>query len=247
MLKKWPLISLLAATVLSLSACSTTSLPSANIAMDNTTNQYAADAKAEVQLGLAYLQRGEYPQAKAQLVNAASIAPQLAQTHYALGYYYMKVKDTQRAKVQYDKALAIAPHDPQVLNSYGVYLCEIGQYEQSVQYFMQAIQNQGFDHVGLAYENSGLCILKANKKSQAMKYFVLATNHNPQLAVSYYYLALLSAQNQNYPAARQYWHQYNQLQKPNKASLELGMVIARGLHDYEWIEQLQRQLDNLQS
>ena len=202
-------------------------------------------AKANVKLAIDLMEKGEYPQAKAKLLVAQQQDPAYVPTYYTLGYYYQKINDRATATHYYQKAIKIAPQDPLVLNAYGVFLCQTGQYKASLTYFHKAIAISSYDHAGLAYENAGMCASKIPNIKLAFGYFQKAVATNPQLTDAYYMLAALAYQLKMYMNAEYYLHQYNQMAKPSKESLQLGIAIAEKLGNKNQVATLQSQLNSI--
>jgi type IV pilus assembly protein PilF len=136
-------------------------------------------AEIYVQLGMAYLAKGDVQRSKQKLLYAQKKAPYLPEVWYSTGYFYEKTGNQTLAKENYLKAVQLAPNRGDVLNNYGTFLCRRGQYQEAISYFMQATQDtQYLDNAG-AYENAGLCALKIPDKAQAIKYFNLALETDP--------------------------------------------------------------------
>lgn len=202
-------------------------------------------AQDNVQLALDLIEQGDYPLAKAKLVEAQRLDPHLAAVYYTRGYFNEKVRDRAAAQQWYRQAVKIAPHNPQALNAYGVFLCQTGEYQQSLTYFKRAIAVPSYTNTGLSYQNAGLCALKAKETAQAIHYLQAAVNANPALAESYFTLAKLAYQQHHYQSAQTYLNHYNQLMKPTAASLQLAIALAKQQGDADKAATLQLQLESL--
>ena len=228
----------IALSLLSLSLAACSSMPATN------QQQNVQTAQADVQLALHYLQQKQMPQAKAALLEAIKLAPELPEAHYTMGYYLQAVGQSKDAKKEYQQALKLAPNDPKVLNGYGVFLCNTGEYQNGINYFLQAIAQSSFTSPGVAYQNAALCALKIPDNAQAMQYFQQAINQDPKLATSYLQLAQLQFQAGQYSQAQANLAQYNSLARPTVASLRLAIALARQAGDTDQANALQSLLNS---
>src|SRR6202007_3012467 len=71
-------------------------------------------------LGNAYRQKKDWPQAKRALEKALSLNPDDAEANYNLGMVYAQTNDTNRAYEYLKKALLARPAYPEALNNLGI-------------------------------------------------------------------------------------------------------------------------------
>lgn len=141
-------------------------------------------AARHVQLGLAYLERGDKVRAKQKLVLALKEAPDSASVNASMAYLMEQIGDEQQAGKLYRQALQYAPRHGGHLNNYAVFLCHRGQYHQAAHYFALAMEDKYYDHAALVYENAGLCALAEGNRHQAQTYFQQALRHDPSRQVA---------------------------------------------------------------
>lgn len=149
-------------------------------------------ANINVELGLAYLQRGDVTQAKQKLLVALQQAPHWPPALDAMGYFLEHTGSPVEAEKYYLAAIKCNPTDGSAQNNYGVYLCQTGRYRQAMPYFLAAIQDPDYLYIGSAYENAGLCALKIPDKNLAKQYFAKAVMYDPHRSVAMSELGNLS-------------------------------------------------------
>lgn len=141
-------------------------------------------AGINIQLGMAYLNKGDNQRAKQKLLYALQKDPKLPEAWYSMGYYLEKTGQKKEAQQYYLKAINLAPKRGDVQNNYGTYLCRSGYYQQSITHFLEATRDPQYLDLASAYENAGLCALKIPDKAQAKKYFNQALEQDPTRTVS---------------------------------------------------------------
>lgn len=137
-------------------------------------------AQPRLQLGLAYLARGDIAAAQRNLTRAEAAAPRDYRTQLALARLYQMSGDNPAAQLRYDQAEKLAPQNGLVLNNYGAFLCGLGQYDSAQQRFSQAERLQQPGIRADSFENAGYCYLKAGNAEQAKQSLNHALNADAQ-------------------------------------------------------------------
>ena len=236
---KYTTLALATSGILLLSACSTTSTSTSTAQEKPTVTKTASTqdpgikaADVSIELGIAYLEKGNVSQAKQNLLNAVKQAPKYPPSWYTLAYYYEVTGEKDQANDFYQKSLKLAPNDGNVLNNYGTYLCRSQQYKESIPYFLKAVKDPDYLSTAEAYENAGLCAMAIPDLSQAKTYFQRALQQSPGRTTSILELAEVNYQEKNYAFAKQGFDSYNQLEKtPSPESLWLGVRLGWTLKD----------------
>lgn len=154
----------------------------------------AAAAHIQTQLGLAYLQKGMYPEAKKSLFDALNEDPKLASTWYNMGYFLEVTGHFESAENDYLKAIAVKPHSGSAKNNFGAFLCREGHEKKAIKEFLAATREPDYLNEASAYENAGKCALMMHNKKLAISYFKKAISNNPNMPFSLLSLARLNSQ-----------------------------------------------------
>ncbi|OGC39177.1 hypothetical protein A2Y85_02125 [candidate division WOR-3 bacterium RBG_13_43_14] len=115
-------------------------------------------ADAMNKIGVLFMAKGFYQEAKKTLSNAIKLDPQLTDAHRNMGNVYKKIGDIDRAIAQYTRALYLAPANADYYLDLGLAYLEKDMYDEAFQELGKAIDfNKNFAD---AYFNLGLLILK---------------------------------------------------------------------------------------
>jgi tetratricopeptide (TPR) repeat protein len=118
---------------------------------------------ALLNLGNAYRQRKDWPQAEQTLKRALALNPDDAEANYSLGMVYAQQNDTERAYEYLQKALASRPAYPEALNNLGILYVRTGRREEAKHSFEESIRvAPGYDQ---AYLNlARICVLEGERE-----------------------------------------------------------------------------------
>jgi type IV pilus assembly protein PilF len=207
-----------------------------------------AAADANIQLGIAYLQKKDVTLAKQKLLDALRVAPDNPAAWYAMGYYLEVTGNNTEANDYYLRAIKLAPKDGNALNNYGTFLCHTGKSKESISYFLAATQDLNYVDTGAAYENAGLCALNIPDLKLAEQYFLKALSNGPMRERSLTELAKIYYKQQNYLVASQTLQKLFAIAKPTpetlllKAKIEMMLNGKAGAAPY--LRQLKEQFPN---
>jgi len=192
-----------------LSGCATTN--TLNDATSSPTN--AAQFNAE--LGASYLQRGDLDQARLKLEKALEQDRRNALAHVSFARLQQEINEYDRAQTHFKRALVLQPDEASHSNHYGVFLCETGDIDEAVTQFTNAASNPFYQTPEFALDNAGLCLLDAERLSQAE------------------HMADLTFRQQRLDIADAYLGRYERYASSSAASLLLGMNIKRATGDQD--------------
>ena len=130
----------------------------------------AEAARANLDLANAYLEHGDYAQAKAKLLIAARLAPHEAMVWNTWAYYADLTGEAEAADLYYRKALRLESRWGILHNNYGVFLCRQGHYALATQQFQKAVQDPSYLYPQRAYHNASVCAARAGNQQAAAWY-----------------------------------------------------------------------------
>jgi type IV pilus assembly protein PilF len=189
-----------------------------------------------IQLGVAYMQEGNYETAVAKLQKALAIDPQYPSAHSVLGLAYGRLGDKAQAEQHFKQALALAPNDSGILNNYGQFLCQLGRTQEAEQMFTKAVQNPLYATPEKAHANAGLCAVRNKDFANAEAHLREALRIDPTLPTALLGMARINYQLKRYLPARGYLQRYTEVAPHTPQSLQLGIQIERGLGNDNAVE-----------
>lgn len=197
----------------------------------NREHQLEQVAAANVNLGIAYMQRGKYQLALDKLNRAIQAKHDYAPAYNALGLLHQRLGDPDQAEKNFKQAIKLNPEDSRSLNNYGLFLCQQKQIEQANTVFLQAAENPFNNKPEIAITNAGTCAYSNGQYDEARNYFRKALEKNPKVSPALIQLAELSYDQNDYIDARQYLQRYEDVSNHTARSLWLGVRIENELGD----------------
>ncbi|AYC35032.1 type IV pilus biogenesis/stability protein PilW [Pseudomonas cavernae] len=200
---------------------------------------------AYIQLGLGYLQQGAPGKAKLPLKKALELDPSSSDAHAALALVFQTEMEPELADEHFREALSQNSKDPRILNNYGSFLYEQGRYQDAMERYLQAAQDNLYPERSRVFENLGMTSLKLNQSQQAESYFERSVRLNKRQPRALLELAELSYQRKEYVPARNFYDSFSQLSEQNARSLLLGTRLASIFEDRDKAASLGLQLKRL--
>ena len=217
-----------AVTVLAVAACASrphVSLPTSDAV--NLKPQPKLAAQYNVQLGIAYMQRGDLGIAQQRLLLALQENPRDPSVHSALALLYERLGEIDQADKQFHRALRLAPHDPDISNNYAVYLCRTNRIDQGVKRLIATARDPLYKTPEVAYTNAAVCLRNVHRDAESKRLLELALELRPGFAEAAFQLAYLDMQQGDLRDARAEVDHYIQTYAETPALLALGLQIAR--------------------
>lgn len=199
-------------------------------------------ARANLQLGVSYLQQGNLPVAKQKLERSRDQNPRNTEVHSALALLYEKLGEDAQADAEHKTATRLSPRDPDVQNNYAVYLCRKGRTAEGVTRFEQAAANKLYRTPWAAYTNAGVCLRRAGRNAEASERFTKAVGIRADYAEAVLQLADLELSQQDAVGAYRRVDAYLARYPANADLLLLGWRAARSLQDQPNVDRLAKRL-----
>lgn len=183
----------------------------------------ASDLNA--QLGLGYMNQGQYKRAMEKLDKSLKFNPDNVLAHHYKAELHRRLNQVEEADKHFQEAMSLAPKDSNIKNNYGVFLCEQGQYDKAYAQFRNSIEDPLYAARAAAYENIGLCSLREGKLRAAEDSFKNALKINPKMPKSLIELTQLSYDRGNKKEAYDYFSRYNAIAQHSPESLWMGILL----------------------
>jgi type IV pilus assembly protein PilF len=136
-------------------------------------------ASYNLQLGIAYLQKGNLALAKDKIDRSLKQNPRDANAQSARALLAERLRDEAGADRYYRAALRLAPSNPDISNNYAVFLCRTGRVDEGVQRFTEVGRNPLYGKPEAAFTNAGVCLRGANRLDEAAESFSRALQTRP--------------------------------------------------------------------
>jgi type IV pilus assembly protein PilF len=166
---------LLVVPLLLLAACVTTHTNDREIDMKEA-------AKANVALGMAYMQQGNLMLAKEKLERAAKQDPKSLDVNWAMASLYERLEMPKEADRNYRKAIELSPGNSNIANTYAVFLCRQGEVDRALPMFDKVIADKLYQTPYAAAANAGMCLRGDKRTADAKRYFERAVQMAPGFA-----------------------------------------------------------------
>jgi type IV pilus assembly protein PilF len=201
-----------------------------------------AAAKTNIQLGVAYLQQGNYPLAREKLERSLKQNPKDPDVHTGLGLLYDRVGETKLADKHFREALRLAPTNPDISNNYAIYLCKNGRVDEGVARFAAVAANKYYRTPEVALTNAGVCLRDNKRPDEAQQRFAGDIKIRPNYSEATVQLASLHVERGQLAEARKVVDTYLGAFRPNADVLFAAVTVARAAKDKMSEEKFSRTL-----
>ncbi|MFL9812117.1 type IV pilus biogenesis/stability protein PilW [Stutzerimonas sp. VN223-3] len=199
---------------------------------------------AYIQLGIGYLQQGDASRAKTPLRKALELDPGSADAHAALALVFQNEMENRLADEHFQKALS-SRKDARILNNYGSFLFEQKRYQEAMDRFAAASEDNLYPERSRVFQNMGMTALQLGQREQAETYFTRALRLDSRQPLALLELALLAYDAKQYVPAKRYYENFSSLSEQNARSLLLGIRLANIHQDRDQAASLGLQLKRL--
>ena len=196
-------------------------------------DKLVAAARANTQLGVEYLRKGEYETSLKKLEKALEIDPDYADAHDVIAVLYERVGKPDLAEKHFKRGLRLNPDNAASHNNYGRFLCNMKRYKEAEQEFLVAANNAFYASPELPLLNAGMCMEALPDMAKAEMYYRQSLDKDPTFGPALLQMASLSLGAENYLDARGYLQRYQQTSRQTPESLWLGVRIEYALKDHK--------------
>jgi len=141
-------------------------------------------ARANLQLGVAYLRQNNLPLAKEKLERAEKQDNNNAELQSALGILYERLDRKSEAEKHYATSRRLAPDSGDIANTYAVFLCSNGKTDAGVKEFEAAARNPLYGTPWAALTNAAVCLRSDKRDAEAVPYLQQAIQQRPIYAAA---------------------------------------------------------------
>jgi type IV pilus assembly protein PilF len=203
----------------------------AAVAVQAANNNDTASARANLDLGIAYLQKGNLSSAKDKLERAKQQDPKSTAVRSAVALLYARLGEIDRADTEFRDAVRMAPKDPELMNNYAVFLCGHGRGAEGVALFQQAAASPTYRTPWAALTNAGVCLRNDKHYPEAEAQFKRALEIKPGHAEAVFQLTELQYSQNRTAEAYERIAKYVAANIPTPELLYLGWRTAMDLKD----------------
>lgn len=222
--------------------------------VDNAYTRKASTEKAlqsHIQLGLAYIQQGDYVTAHKRLERALEIDPKSAGAHAALGLVFQRQGEPDLAEKSFRRALSYDSGYTRGRTYYAAFLYEQGRFADAAEQLRKASEDTTFEDRAQVFVNLGHCYARLEQLDDALAAYqrALSLTRAPQpnvvLAIS-----RLHQMRGEPDSAWRYYQQYLEyvrsgLATHSASSLKFGIDLAHAVEDRDREASLRLLLRNL--
>jgi type IV pilus assembly protein PilF len=136
-------------------------------------------ARANTQLGVAYLRQGNLSQAKEKLEKAEKQDPKSYEAQYALALFSERMSLPADADRHFQSALKLAPNNAEVSNAYAVFLCRSNKIDAAQRLFEEVVRNPLYSTPWVAATNAAVCLRADKRNADAVPWLERAIAQRP--------------------------------------------------------------------
>jgi type IV pilus assembly protein PilF len=199
-------------------------------------------ARANLQLGVAYLKQGNLTLAKEKLERSEKQDGRNADVHSSLAFLYERLDRKSDAEREYATARRLAPESADIANTYGAFLCNNGKPDAGIKQFEDAARNPLYSTPWAALTNAGVCLRGSKRDADAAPYLQQAISVRPDYSVAVTELADLQLALKQPNEANETIKRYLSMGITSPDVLLIGVRVAQAMGDAPAVENYARRL-----
>lgn len=189
-----------------------------------------------VQLGLAYIQRGNFEKARFNIDRAIAINSDSSEAYAAFGLLYQQEAENELAEKNFKKALNLDENNTRGRTFYAAFMYRLKRYDEALEQFQIASENTDYSGRAAIFLNIAQCALKLERSDLAIqayeKVLVLDRTH-PQALIG---ITQLLIDEKQYLKAQRYYNRIVNIIRSSTMthstrSLMLGIELANHFND----------------
>ena len=188
-------------------------------------------AEKLINLGVGYLNQGDYTRAKVNLRKALDIDSRSALAHTMFGVLFEREGEDRLAEEHFKKAIRIDPDFSLARNNYGGFLFAQGRFEDAVRQLIAATNDRFYLKRPHAFENLGVSYLSLGETVKAEEAFVRAVELNFSQSRALLELANIRFDQRNFVESRRLYQRHASVSGQSARSLWLCVRLARVFDD----------------
>jgi tetratricopeptide (TPR) repeat protein len=136
-------------------------------------------ARVHLDLGIAYIESGQYNSALKELLEANKRTPSDPRIHYFLGITYYGKSLNDKAIEEFQTAVDLKSDYSEAYNYLGIICLNAGQWDNAIDFFSKALANIVYDTPALALYNMGWAYYKKGDYPMALSKYYEAVSREP--------------------------------------------------------------------
>jgi type IV pilus assembly protein PilF len=231
-------ILLLVSVVFLLQACS-------SVQSGAKTANKAEIIERSIDLGVGYLQQGDYSRAKANLIKALELDNSSVRAHNTLAIVFQKEGEFDLAEKHFLRAIEFDAEFAAARNNYGAFLFSQKRTLDAIEQLQVAAENRFYNRRHQAFENLGVAFLELGSIDAAEVAFERAIALNPNQSRALLELAMLEYEEKEYSRSRTLYLRYIDISAQNPKSLSLCIGLFKRFSDRNRVASCHMMLKNV--
>jgi len=198
-----------------------------------------------IDLGIGYLQQGDYGRARENLLKALALDGDSARAHNTLAVVFQQEGEIALAETHFRRAIKIDKDFASARNNYGAFLFSQQRTKEAIEQLQIAADNRFYNRRHQAFENLGVAFLELGVVENARLAFERAIALNPTQSRALLELAVLEYDAQEFSRSRSLYQRYVDNSAQNPKSLKLCMGLFRRFANNDRVASCRMMLKNV--